>query len=353
MSKVHDIREAKSTTQQASEWVALLASEDASAEDRERCTAWLNEDPANQAAFDELNHTLNRVVAMGDRFRSTVVEGDSVTIADNVSPSRKGYPRRKWFVWTAAAAAVIVAAVGVVMLGELQKAKLYRTDVGQQTTFTLSDWSTVQLNTDTELLVTFTDDARNIALRRGEAFFDVAHDSNRPFVVEAGLGSIRAVGTGFVVRVDRDVVAVTVTEGIVELKHESQTSGRSAEPDERADAVPAAKLGEGYRVEYDRRVGSPAVVAPEELDRDLAWRQGLLIFENQTLEEVLHEVGRYTETRLIIADSKLIELRVGGAFRSDDLEALLEFFEKGLNISVNRDVPNTVYLTAVPPVRVN
>ena len=351
MSKVHDIREAKSTTQQASDWVALLASEDASAEDRERCTAWLNEDPANQVAFDELNHTLSRVVAMGDRFRSSFTEGNSVVVAENVPPSRTERPRHKRFVWTAAA--VIAAAAGLVTLDQLQKGKLYHTDVGQQMTFTLPDRSTVQMNTDTELLVAFTDDARNIALRRGEAFFEVAHDNNRPFVVEAGLGSIRAVGTGFVVRVDRDLVEVTVTEGVVELKHASQNGAEFSEPDDRADALPAAKLGEGYRVEYDRRVGSPAVVAPEDLDRDLAWRQGLLVFEDQTLEEVLQEVGRYTETRLIVADSTLAQLRVGGAFRSDDLEALLEFFENGLDISVNRDVPNTVYLTAVPPVRIN
>lgn len=349
MSKVHDIREAKSTTQQASDWVALLASEDASAEDRERCAAWLKEDPANQTAFDELNHTLSRVVAMGDRFRGSAAKGDSAT--DTGSRSRAGNPGRKWFVGTAAA--LLVGAVGAVILVQAPKGTLYDTDVGQQMTFTLSDRSTVQLNTDTELLVRFADDIRRIELRRGEAFFDVAHDSNRPFVVEAGLGSIQAVGTGFVVRVDSDVVEVTVTEGIVELKHASRNRVEFSEPDDPADVMPVAKLGEGYRVEYDRRVGSPAVVAPEELDRDLAWRQGLMIFEDQTLEEVLKEVGRYTETRLIIADSTLTELRVGGAFRSDDLEALLEFLEKGLDISVNRDVPNTIYLTAVPPVRVN
>ena len=351
MSKVHDIREAKSTTQQASDWVALLASEDASAEDRERCAAWLKEDPANQTAFDELNHTLSRVVAMGDRFRGSVARGDSVAVADNASSSRAGNPGRKWFVGTAAA--LLVGTVGAVMWVQAPKGTVYDTDVGQQMTFTLSDRSTVQLNTDTELLVRFTDDTRSIELRRGEAFFDVAHDSNRPFVVEAGLGSIQAVGTGFVVRVDRDLVEVTVTEGIVELKHESRNSVEFSEPDDPAGAMPVAKLSEGYRVEYDRRVGSPAVVAPEELDRALAWLQGLMIFEDQTLEEVLQEVGRYTETRLIIADSTLTELRVGGAFRSDDLEALLEFLEKGLDISVNRDVPNTIYLTTVPPVRVN
>lgn len=353
MSKVHDIREAKSTTQQASDWVAMLASEDASAEDRERCAAWLKEDPANQTAFDELNHTLSRVVAMGDRFRGSAAKGDSVAAADNASSSRAGNPGRKWFVPTVVAAALLVVAVGAVMLVQAPKGTLYDTDVGQQMTFTLSDRSTVQLNTDTELLVRFTDDIRRIELRRGEAFFDVAHDSSRPFVVEAGLGSIQAVGTGFVVRVDRDLVEVTVTEGIVELKHESRNSVEFSEPDNPANAMPVAKLGEGYRVEYDRRVGSPAVVAPEVLDRDLAWRQGLMIFEDQTLEEVLQEVGRYTETRLIIADSTLTEVRVGGAFRSDDLEALLEFLEKGLDITVNREVPNTVYLTAVPPVRIN
>lgn len=350
MSNVRSIREAKSTNRQASEWVALLATGDASAEDRARCNAWLREHPSHQAAFDQLNHTWGRLRTMGNEVRSTIAADlDPQAMAKYVAVSGKGVRRPKRLVWTAAAAALVVVTIAGMLLLPFGANTLYRTEVGEQMTFTLTDQSTVQLNTDTELLVTFSDRARNVKLLRGEAYFDVAHDTNRPFVVEAGQGAIRAVGTAFVVQLKHEVIQVTVTEGIVEVTHDVHSVPDTSMPAGEVNDVPPAKLSEGQRVEYDQRVVSMTAVAPEELDRDLAWRQGLLIFDGQSLDEVIQEVGRYTDTRLIIADGELHQLRVGGAFRANDLEALLEFFEKGLNISVNRDVPRTVYLTAAGP----
>lgn len=355
MNNVHHIREAKSTERQASEWVALLASGDASAEDRAACDAWLREHPSHQAAFDQVNRTWDRLRLMGDKVRDTIpADLDPKAMARCFTAPEKRPRRRKRLTWAAAAAAVLVVTIVGTLLYPFDASTLYRTEVGQRMTLTLPDRSTVELNTDTELRVAYSDRARRIELRRGEAFFDVVRDSNRPFVVEAGQGAIRAVGTGFVVRMQNEAVKVTVTEGVVEVTHGAIDRDDVSRPaaDDAGDPPPAvspAKLRVGQRAEYDRRVVSVAALPPKELDRDLAWRQGLLIFDGQTLDEVVREVGRYTDTRLIVADSDLQELRVGGAFRAGDLEAVLEFFEKGLNVSVNRDTPRTIYLTANRP----
>lgn len=355
MSNVRSIRDAKATSSQASEWLVLLESGEATASDRARFDAWRREHPGNQAAFDELKYTWGRLHAMGQHVREDgVAEPDPDVLVKYLARSENGVRRGRRLAW-GAAAAVLIAAVGGALLYPFDSSTLYRTDVGQQTTVTLPDRSTVQLNTDTELRVAYTDTTRSIEMHRGEAYFDVAHDADRPFVVRAGHGAIRAVGTGFVVQMkSNEVVAVTVTEGVVKVTHDPASTPDTAAPavtanDRTANDQTAPTLREGQRVEYDRRVGRPAEVPPEELNRNLAWRQGMLIFDGQTLHEVIREVGRYTDTRLIIADDELAQLRIGGAFRAGDVDALLEILEKGFNIAVDRDGPRTVYLSAVAP----
>lgn len=346
MSNVSKIRDGKTTTEVASEWVALLATGDASPEDRTRLGAWLREHPSHQAAFDEVNRTWERVCAMGGEIRRKYpADHGPEAVVRYLAESGEESRRRIRLLPVAAAALVVAVAAGILLT--FDSGTRYRTDIGQQMTFTLPDRSTVQLNTNTELVVAYTDRLRRIELQRGEAYFDVEHDPDRPFVIEAGRGAIRAVGTSFAVHLNHNVVRVTVTDGVVEVtqaavRDESESDSPSTR---RGDSRPA-RVRKGQRIEYDQRVGSVAELPAEEIDRDLAWRQGLLIFDNQSLDEVIQEIGRYTDTRLIIADDKLHRVRVGGAFRAGDLEAVLEFFEK-LKIDVDRDGPNnTIYLTA-------
>lgn len=346
MSNVSRIRDGRTTTEVASEWVALLAADDASPEDRARLQAWLREHPGHQAAFDEVSRTWERICAMGDdvRHKYTADHGREAVARYIAEAGGEKRPRRRLLPVAAAALAVAVTAG---LLLTFDSGTRYRTDIGQQMTFTLPDRSTVQLNTNTELVVAYTDRRRRIELQRGEAWFDVERDPARPFVIEAGSGAIRAVGTSFAVHLNRDVVRVTVTDGAVEVTQapvhdESESDSSSAR---RSESRPA-RVRKGQRIEYDQRVGSVAELPAAEIDRHLAWRQGLLIFDDQSLDEVIQEIGRYTDTRLVIADDQLHRLRVGGAFRAGDLEAVLEFFEK-LQIDVDRDARNnTVYLTA-------
>ena len=347
MSNVHHLRDEKAVDQQASDWLALLVTGDASSEDRVRHKTWLREHPNNQAAFDRACHTYGQLRTMGEQVRSITppdLEPEEIASYLTGGDNRRQRPKTR-MMWVAVAAAGIVVAVLGSLMHLPDDSTLYRTDVGQQMSFTLPDRSAVELNTDTELQVVYSESARTIELHRGEAFFDVAHDNDRPFIVEAGQGAIRAVGTGFVVRVYKEAVKVTVTEGVVEVTHETLNDPSYVVPDAAVQELIPAKAVEGQRVEYDQQAVSIAALGSDDVRRNLAWRQGLLIFDGQTLEEFVTEVERYVDARLVITDEQLLQQRVGGVFKAGDLESIIEFLELGLNIAVSRDTPEMIYLT--------
>jgi transmembrane sensor len=341
----NDSREAEAARRRASEWLVLLNSGDATAEDRNRFEEWLRENPGHRTAFAGLSETWGRLTAMGGRVRASgSVEADPDAVLRHLD--RIGRERRRPRVaWAVAATVVAAAVLGALLFLPGESPTPHRTDVGEHRTVSLPDGSTVDLNTSTELLVEYTDQQRQIAMLRGEAFFDVARDASRPFIVVAGHGAIRAVGTGFAVRLKSpDVVSVTVTEGIVEVAHSSFRPDVSRAAEEQ----PAPTLRPGQRAEYDRQDTRIEAVAQDEVERAQAWRRGLLIFEDSSLSEVLEEVHRYTETRLVLVDAELGEMRLGGTFRAGRVEALLEVLEKGFGIQVNREQPNVVMLHASP-----
>jgi transmembrane sensor len=342
----NDSREEGSVHRQASEWLVLLDSGDATADDRKRFEEWLRESPVHRAEFAELKETWGRLTRMGERVRAGDVEPDPDALLEHLD--RVGRERRRpragtWAVAAAVAVAAVLSAL-LVLPGPAEPPVPYTTGVGEHRSVSLPDGSTVDLNTSTELLVEYTDRQRQVAMLRGEAFFEVVGNESRPFVVVAGHGAIRAVGTGFAVRLKSpDLVSVTVTEGIVEVTH-----ARIDPPDASKATEPPPTLRPGERAEYDRQDTRIEAVAEGEVERAQAWRRGLLIFENSSLAEVIDEVHRYTETRLILADPELGELRLGGTFRAGRVEALLEVLKKGFGIQVNREQPNVVTLHASP-----
>ena len=95
---------------------------------------------------------------------------------------------------------------------------LYVTAVGQQKTVTLADDSVIQLNTNSQVQVDYSQGFRNIRLLQGEAHFDVAKDKSKPFRVYAGSGRVQAVGTAFNVYLRGSDVDVFVTEGRVAVE---------------------------------------------------------------------------------------------------------------------------------------
>lgn len=219
----------------------------------------------------------------------------------------------------------------------------YLTAIGEQQTVSLLDGSRVQLNTDTAVNVDYDDLQRKVRLVKGEALFDIIHDQSRPFLVYAGTNVIRAVGTAFVVKLIEDEIEVTITEGRVELKSiKDDTQNRL----ENELTIASAVIDAGQTVKLNKEIQILQEITEEEIDRKLAWREGLLIFTGEPLGDVVNEISRYTPINFFIDDPELGQLRIGGRFRIGETNAMLEVLETGFGISVNRVSNDLVYLNA-------
>lgn len=227
-----------------------------------------------------------------------------------------------------AVAAALVAAVGGAYLYQTHAGiDQYTTPVGGLQNLSLQDGSHITLNTDTRLRASVGAHERRVELIRGEAFFDVAKDVQRPFVVEAGDRRIVVVGTQFSVRREGEEVRVVVTEGKVRIeKTQGATGGRTDAPLLTAGAVVQAS-----RTNMQVREEGGAHV-----EKLLSWRSGYVNFENVPLTEAVAEFNRYRESKILIEDPSIEALRIGGNFRSSSSEAFLAVLESGFAIDVQR-----------------
>jgi transmembrane sensor len=210
--------------------------------------------------------------------------------------------------------------------------EVYETAVGGNEVINLSDGSIVKLNTATRLEVNMSDTYRNITLIEGEAYFEVAHNKNVPFVVAVGGAYVEALGTAFGVQKVGDHVEVTVTEGLVQVKHKQGSSvGR------RKSTLKPVLLRAG-QVGRINELGQQEIMEIEqnEIARRLLWRQKMLAFNGETLREVIDEFSRYTTLKIDIVDAETAAIRVGGYFRSDDIASLLTSLENNFAITVNQ-----------------
>lgn len=189
---------------------------------------------------------------------------------------------------------------------------------------TLADGSIVQLNASSAVAYHFTASARVVRLLRGQAFFQVAEDTSRPFVVEARGGRTTALGTAFNVRIGEDATDVTVAEHAVSITPEA--------------GLPAIRVGEGQQATYEPS-GAIRAVRAADVDAVLAWRRGQLVVDNATLAEVVAEIGRHFAGRIVIASSELAHRRVSGTFTVTDVDTALMLLRESLGVSVVRIGP--------------
>lgn len=194
----------------------------------------------------------------------------------------------------------------------------YESGVGRLETVTLADGSSATLSSDSRLEVRMSRGERRLALLRGEAYFDVAHDAGRPFVVAADGRRVVALGTRFSVRRDAQELRVVVTEGKVRLDSPPGADGR---------ATPVALLPAGSVATAGANGVLVRSLPVAEAERYLGWRSGFLTFEDATLAAAAAEFNRYNARKIEIADAGVARLRIGGNFRwaaTDDFVGLLE-----------------------------
>ena len=217
------------------------------------------------------------------------------------------------------------------------------TAVGEQREVKLLDGSVITLNTDSQLNVNYGAGYRNVRLLQGEVMFDVARDPDRPFVVDAGLRRIEAVGTAFAVRIEPDSVAVIVTEGRVRV-FEPPPDDKSAAP-----VNSPILLDSGKRIVIVREHAAPQPdaepVSSQEIQRQLAWREGLLDFSETPLHEVIREVSRHTSLKIEVSDPSLRTLEFNGLFRTGDTATLFMALKTSFGIDARYIEADTVALS--------
>lgn len=244
---------------------------------------------------------------------------------------------------------------------------LYATAVGQQNSLTLEDGSYVQLNTNSQIEVRYSQNARDVRLLQGEAYFKVEKKPKRPFRVYAGTGRVDAIGTAFAVRLKDRNVDVTVTEGRVMLVAlENQVS---LDTNTKKNIMSDAPLEDEYSMSLgvldagqsttlraiiinENKISQNAIepvqtINKTELSRRLSWRDGLLIFTGDPLEEVVDEISRYSPVTIEIVDPELKAIRIGGQFRIGDIEAMLASLETNFQLRIIRLGHNHIQIATV------
>lgn len=198
---------------------------------------------------------------------------------------------------------------------------------------TLADGSLVELNQGARVEEAFTANERRVRLVSGEAFFVVARDPIRPFVVEAGDVTVAALGTAFDVLLAAHEVAVLVTEGRVQVDRPGTST---------AEALPSVVLNPRQRAVVPLHAGpitSPVVheVTPAEVDRALSWKGLRLEFVDMTLEEVVKTFNRYNRRKLVVNDPETAAILVAGNFRADNVDGFVRLLDAGFGVTA---IPN-------------
>ncbi len=294
----------------AAVWRGRRDDPDWTAQDQEALDAWLASSTAHRVAWLRMEYGWRRI----DR------------LAALRAPAAKQTPRtpfRRLRVMSALAAALGVVAVGMLaFFYRADGAQRYATSVGGREAVMLADGSRLELNTDTELRAGFGKNAREVWLERGEAYFEIARDAARPFVVHVGERRIVVLGTRFSVQRNRERLQIAVADGRVRV--EPQDSAREA-------AIVATRgelvIAQGH--------GSPKVIASaKRVDDGLAWRRGMLVFDNATLAEAVAEFNRYNRRQLAVHDPKIGNTRISGSFDAADPEAFVRLLSRAYGLRV-------------------
>ena len=294
---------------EAIDWLVRLNSGSAGEDDRAAFALWRAQSDAHEAAAAEAETIWHGIGIAGDEQRAT-----------ERRTARRRQTRR------AVLGGGLVAAGGWAALRSgLIGPGLFAdhvTGTAERRTVTLADGSLVRMNAETALSVDLGPAERRLVLYRGQAIFEVAHDAARPFFVEAAGGRTRAIGTAFDIDIRPDGVVVTVLEGVVGI----------SSSDDPAETVTASA---NHRVRYagGRAAGVPV---PVDADTATAWRRGKLIFDSRPLGEVVTEIDRQLDGRIVIANRHLASLEVTGVFDLDNPQAVLDAIDRSLPVEVIR-----------------
>ncbi len=315
--------------QAAALWVVKLDDPSCSDADRAAFEAWRDESHENEAAFEREAAAWTRL----DRLRA-MRPGAGLPDRDLLAQKRRsglpGLSRSPWARGTAIAAAMALAITGTLTFGG---GTAYATAIGERRVVVLSDNSRIELNTDSKVVVRYRKGVREVTLVRGEAVFEAAKDA-RPFVVKAADAVMQAdAATEMAVRLRSDGAVVTVKHGAVDL---------DPQPTERKDEV---RLTSGVAAIYSATGSRSQVVSDGEIDRSLAWRQGAIALNGQSLDQAVAEFNRYNKQQIRIADPSISGLRLAGYFQTTEPKSFVAAVTSAFPVRASEGADGAIRLT--------
>ena len=327
----------------AHEWHAQIEAGDMGPTDRQRFERWLAADPAHRAAYERAVQLWQEVGALDE--------------ASLPAAAVRALPRERFMAWFhdgrgrwlprlagggLAFAAMVVLLVQLIPFGWLSPgSERFETAVAEIREVTLSDGSLVTLGAKTRLSVAMTEGEREIELHAGEAYFDVAKDPKRPFIVRSDGAKVEAIGTAFELRLVEDGLRVAVAEGIVDVAHSAPK-----------DKATPARLRAGQRVSVngDGEIGRVKSVDPGKLG---AWRRGRLAYIGAPLSEVVADANRYHDGWIFVRDQQAADLEITASFAADDIDGMFATLAEALPIVFWRPISALVLIETKDPAATN
>jgi len=323
-ARLTPVETAETPRQVAARWFARRRSGTITADELAELEAWLAADPARRTAYEHLARLWSGAEAA--RYDPEVMEMREA--------AHRAQVLRRWRAVVAVAASLVVAVglgAGVanwVLAGHDASPALvsaaphqeFKTSVGQTATVTLSDGSVVTLDTDTVLRTRAVWNRRYAELDRGRAFFRVAHDPTRPFVVLAGGRTVTALGTAFEVWLDRDRFGVTLVNGKVRVEQPSPvTRSKTVATPKSTILAPGTRLSDTPAGDWR--------LAKVDVGQETSWVEGLLRFRDEPLGKVAEELNRYSRKKVVIDDPNIAARPIQGAFAAGDVEEFVHAAE--------------------------
>jgi len=320
--------------EEAARWLAYLYSGEATGDGRREFSDWLQRSEANARAYRNVQQTWRDMAVPGAEgfFREPVASDaadERVVVFEPRRRQRPAVAARRGMLAAAAIAATVVVGVGVwrTQVYDPVTAGSYATRTGEVRTVALPDGSKITLAAASSVRTAFSKKRRHVELVRGGAYFDVSRDPAKPFTVAAAASEIRVVGTEFDVNLAPRDVRIAVAEGVVRIGPAATGGAQSG--------LGGVRLRAGQRVTatLDGRLGPIEAFDPKQA---AAWRQGRLVYRNARLEDVVAEVNRYRDDKIVIGDVRLVDVPITLATRTDQTDALLSGLEATSPVVIER-----------------
>jgi transmembrane sensor len=339
--KQQDAVEARRVVQAIAWRVRLTEIDAGNGEEVEDFQAWLAEDESNADAWQEVDGPWRLL-------------GDHATAPEIISARRAALARAQqtgWKHWRgtsmragrtvyATAAGLLVTVALAFFVWQSSRPLQYSTGASERRIVTLTDGSIVSLDAYSEVRVRYSSAVRDLYLLRGQATFDVAHDSKRPFTVVVGGRKVVATGTSFNIDLLESKLLVTLMQGRVVVIPDTKLSKVDARGGERFELTP------GKQLIIDDQV--PPSVGDVNVDLVTAWQTGMISFENEPLASAATRLNRYSDTALIIGDDAVGSLKVSGVFKASDMNGFVATITSYFPLSAHAQPGGDVELTLQP-----